>query len=333
MHHIEDVIYKYSIQSYFILDSNGPEYDQKDEDYVRYTYNVKRNNKLKENTIFLYRKPQRISDDKKFELYGGGIIDQISEADEHGDKVAGIVGGFEIVQPIKQGDSSIEEMTWEKKERRTDRTGKKSWKNFWNQYGINEITQNDFYQLIKDKECKFFKNESETVALNDNIFNTPFKITTVADGKKAAKRPKSTRVVKNVDFKKAQRNKAKCGQLGELIVLSLLTEKAVKDKTNLPQHVSKTIGDGLGYDIIAYNKQNEKELIEVKTTTGPNVDGFCMSYNEKLVAKNNPINYKIYRVFDLDVHNLTAKIKILDGPFDDTNYDFLPETYKVITKS
>lgn len=136
-----------------------------------------------------------------------------------------------------------------------------------------------------------------------------------------------------MDFKKAQRNKAKCGQLGELIVLSLLTEKAVKDKTNLPQHVSKTIGDGLGYDIIAYNKQNEKELIEVKTTTGPNVDGFYMSYNEKLVAKNNPINYKIYRVFDLDVHNLTAKIKILDGPFDDDNYDFLPETYKVITKS
>ena len=108
MHHIEKVIYKYSIQNYFILDSNGPEYDQKDEDYVHYTYNIKRNNKLKEKTMFLYRKPQRISVDKKFEIYGGGIIDQISEADEHGNTVAGIVSGFEIVQPIKQGDYSME---------------------------------------------------------------------------------------------------------------------------------------------------------------------------------------------------------------------------------
>lgn len=92
------------ITDYFILDSNGEKYGQKDKDYSTYCYNIHRNKRLSKNSIFLYRKPQKLTSDSKFVIYGGGMISSITKPDENGDVTAHIKNGFVLPNPIHQDD-------------------------------------------------------------------------------------------------------------------------------------------------------------------------------------------------------------------------------------
>lgn len=143
MQSIEKIVSNYNDAEFFILDSHGANYKQKDKDYKIYNYNIKRNNQLKRHDIFLYRKPQRATKDHKFVIYGGGVISSISKPDAAGNVIAKIRNGFTLTRPIKQGDSIIENLQWEKKKKINN-----GWKNFWNQYGINKIEKQDFLNLM-----------------------------------------------------------------------------------------------------------------------------------------------------------------------------------------
>ncbi len=63
------------------------------------------------------------------------------------------------------------------------------------------------------------------------------------------------------------------------------------------QHVSRTRGDGLGYDILSYETDSRERLIEVKTTKYPKETPFFVSRNEVEVSKLEEDRYQLYRVF------------------------------------
>jgi hypothetical protein len=81
---------------------------------------------------------------------------------------------------------------------------------------------------------------------------------------------RDTGVARRVDFLERETRNRSLGQAGEELVLRYEHErlwraghKALADRI---EHVSKTQGDGLGYDVLSYEERGEPRLIEVKTT-------------------------------------------------------------------
>lgn len=331
------------ITDYFILDSNGEKYGQKDKDYSTYCYNIHRNKRLSKNSIFLYRKPQKLTSDSKFVIYGGGMISSITKPDENGDVTAHIKNGFVLPNPIHQDDITQDDIKKinKKDENKHNNKNKKSipktstsknWKHFWNQYGINKVNGESLKNLVGKQKFRPVNSGSQNSILDKDITSSKFELTLDNGITKTRKKANKVTVGKNIDFTKIQKNKNYYGKLGELLVLDLLIDKAKKNKSKLPEQVSKTKGDGLGYDIRAFDKNNCELQIEVKSTKGPYSDGFYMTKNECDIAAKNLKTYKIYRVFDINVEKATAKFRIFDGPFNDQHYDFETETVKVYLK-
>jgi Domain of unknown function (DUF3883) len=64
------------------------------------------------------------------------------------------------------------------------------------------------------------------------------------------------------------------------------------------EHVSRTRGDGDGYDIRSFEESGRDRLIEVKTTTfGPHTP-FFVTRNEVDVSSERADQYFVYRLFD-----------------------------------
>ena len=82
---------------------------------------------------------------------------------------------------------------------------------------------------------------------------------------------------------KAKKDK-QLGDLGEELVLRYEKKKLIDigktDLANAVEHVSKTQGDGTGYDIKSFNSDGKDIYIEVKTTKLGIDTEFYMSPNE-----------------------------------------------------
>lgn len=64
------------------------------------------------------------------------------------------------------------------------------------------------------------------------------------------------------------------------------------------EHVAKTRGDGLGYDILSFDPAGEERFIEVKTTSFGKRTPFFVSSNEVEFARNESRRFRLVRVFD-----------------------------------
>ena len=78
---------------YFIFDTGKKEH--RDVDFKYYTWNKHRYNIVKDNDLFLYRKPQKVSNSGQFYFFGAGKIKEIIQAkstdpqyDREGDQLA-----------------------------------------------------------------------------------------------------------------------------------------------------------------------------------------------------------------------------------------------------
>jgi hypothetical protein len=65
-------------------------------------------------------------------------------------------------------------------------------------------------------------------------------------------------------------------------------------------HVSRTQGDGLGYDVLSFDDDGAERLIEVKTTRGGVSSPFFATRNEVEVSDAERARYHLYRVFAFD---------------------------------
>lgn len=147
---VEDFISKKETSKYFILDSHdkgtagqrGNVYE--DEDYTQYSYKPSQNNKLVQGAAFLYRKPGSC-----FRIIGGGFVDSIIQESASDYNRAVVTCGFEFVEPIRKGDAFLEEFNWKNKVKPGV-----GWRGFWTNYGILEISSEDFWGLVSGKACK-----------------------------------------------------------------------------------------------------------------------------------------------------------------------------------
>lgn len=114
-------------------------------------------------------------------------------------------------------------------------------------------------------------------------------------------------------LKNAEANK-RIGYLGELLVIEYETEKLKRLNINKsPEHNSLNIGDGLGYDILSYDELGNEIYIEVKTTRQGAEQAFFITSNELYKSIESPSQFFLYRLFEFNDKNNSAKFYIRKG--------------------
>jgi len=127
------------------------------------------------------------------------------------------------------------------------------------------------------------------------------------------------RIVK-IDWALLNDSRAEIGVGGEVWILSLLKLELQAagrpDLASRVEHVSQTTGDGLGYDIVAFDQTGTELFVEVKTTICPDKNTpFYVTNNELAAARTLCDRYWLYRVFLW--HNGAGKYWRIQGPLED----------------
>ncbi len=103
------------------------------------------------------------------------------------------------------------------------------------------------------------------------------------------------------DYLEQEARNRSLGFAGELFVLDIearrLHAAGKKRLSNRIEHVAKTKGDGLGYDVLSFEESGKERLIEVKTTTFGELTPFFVSRNELARSNIDAERYRLYRVF------------------------------------
>lgn len=341
---IKEFLCKYKVSKFFILDSHQDAMKEQeaghqhaDSDFIGYAYNIHNYNQLTIDSFFLYRRPGKLASDHKFHIYGGGIIESISKPDEAGNVIAKIKCGFRLNNSIDQGDLFIENYKWKTREKPGP-----GWKGFWLNYGMNRIVEEDFWNLVDKRECSIvyppsiidmnheeendigFKEESSTFRLS--VTNDELMKRRVSEYAKRFLK-KGTYATK-IDFEKLNKKNKDLGTAGELLALEYEQSRLVSE--NIPynvEYVADTIGDGLGYDILSYDKDGNEIHIEVKTTRTSNEYGFFMSKRE--IEESSKAVYKIYRIYNFDDKNKSADMKIINGEVNEKNFVMEATNYRI----
>lgn len=79
------------------------------------------------------------------------------------------------------------------------------------------------------------------------------------------------------------------------------------------EHVSKTQGDGLGFDILSFNLDGSERFIEVKTTTFGRETPFFLSDRELVRSRVSKDDFHLYRIFEF---RKQPRLFDLPGPLD-----------------
>jgi hypothetical protein len=112
----------------------------------------------------------------------------------------------------------------------------------------------------------------------------------------------SVRTVRHYDYASVEASNRKLGNGGEEAVVELERRRlhgAGKRKlAESVEHVSKTRGDGLGYDILSFEESGKERLIEVKTTKSRAETPFFVSRNELQVSQEQAHVFHLIRVFN-----------------------------------
>ena len=106
---------------------------------------------------------------------------------------------------------------------------------------------------------------------------------------------------RDVDYLEREARNASLGRAGEEFALNVehrrLWEAGHQVLANRIEHVSRTRGDGLGYDILSYESDGRERLIEVKTTSFGAMTPFYASRREVATSAEHGEQFSLYRVF------------------------------------
>lgn len=349
MKKLRDYLKEVNAEQYHIFDSHQEQLINrgmyhKDQDFIAYSYNIHKNNKPKAGDLFLYRRPGKSTTNRRFNIYGGGVIDYITEPDVDGNVFAMVKLPFKLKEPLEQKTSEfLENFQWNFKQKKSG-----SWEHFWNQYGMNVIEGQDFWGLVGEQEyivpdntnlsASYVKEAAEEfIEVERDIDIQGFRINFAHEEEQKlviCKEGAFGLTDKHTDYKKLQAVKTTVGKVGEYLVLELLRER-YKDTEARVEHMAEIEGGGCGYDIRITFSDKKELFIEVKTTTSSYLDGFYLTSCERRIAKQcclkeNSKNksYHIYRVYNFDLKNKTADIKIFEN-FNDRDFRLAPTCWKV----
>lgn len=119
---------------------------------------------------------------------------------------------------------------------------------------------------------------------------------------------------REINYLEREAHNASLGAAGELFALNVehrrLWEAGERRLAERIEHVSKTQGDGLGYDILSFDLDGRERLIEVKTTSFGAMTPFFASRREVSVSEERAHNFNLYRVFKF---RESPKIFVLPG--------------------
>lgn len=120
-----------------------------------------------------------------------------------------------------------------------------------------------------------------------------------------------------IDFIEKEIRNKQLGLLGKLFILKseieFLKSNGKEDLANKIQHVSATVGDGLGYDILSYDLLGNEKKIEVKTTRSDISRPFYLTKNELEASSKYHKNFYLYRLFDFDSKLNKGKYYAISG--------------------
>lgn len=104
------------------------------------------------------------------------------------------------------------------------------------------------------------------------------------------------------DYVAQEARNAALGNAGELLALEYedfrLRSAGKKTLAERIEHVSKTQGDGLGYDILSFETSGKERFIEVKTTAFAKETPFYASMNEVAYSEEFQDQFHLYRLFE-----------------------------------
>ena len=201
----------------------------------------------------------------------------------------------------------------------------------------NEILYDDFVSLLEDRPIIPFDSinitpiDSDLTVVELDKFENATDFTVIIDeevNRRTINIKKRKSTGRKINWERVNQSKKKTGIVGEEIVYNILSQEAKENGLKQPEHVSKTEGDGLGYDIRFWDKNGEEIHIEVKASKLKFSDGFEMSSNE-VEASRDGYPYKIYFIYDLNVESKKCKLKIYDGPITDDSFKLVPSSYKI----
>lgn len=128
------------------------------------------------------------------------------------------------------------------------------------------------------------------------------------------KRQPSSPILRNVNYLEREARNSSLGLADEKFVLDVehrrLWELGLRSLAERIEHVAKTQGDGLGYDIVSYDADGRERLIEVKTTAFGSMTPFFASAKEVSVSDSRE-EFHLYRVFKF---RAAPRIFSLPGP-------------------
>lgn len=105
-----------------------------------------------------------------------------------------------------------------------------------------------------------------------------------------------------VNYLELEARNRSLGLAGEEFVLQFEHARLVKlgegRLADRVEHVARTRGDGLGYDVLSYEAGGRERLIEVKTTRYGRETPFFVTRNELEVSKGSSERYHLYRLFE-----------------------------------
>lgn len=132
-----DFVVEDSDSRYFIFDTGVT---GQDIDFEQYSWERSRFNKVRTGDYFLYRRPNKVSENKKFYFFGSGRVGEIQGT---GDEVI-----CKVEKPIRFNNlvnmDDLMDYKWNWKERTRD-----DYQHFFNFYGMNLIPYEDFLNINK----------------------------------------------------------------------------------------------------------------------------------------------------------------------------------------
>jgi hypothetical protein len=134
-------------------------------------------------------------------------------------------------------------------------------------------------------------------------------------GPKEPQKPWLSRKGRRIDFAERDALNRRLAKLGEEFVVLLerhrLRSVGRDDLAQKVQWVAETIGDGLGFDVLSYDDQDESEkLVEVKTTGLGKFHPFYVTVNEVRCSEDMTDTFHLFRVFD---YGRNPRVYILTG--------------------
>lgn len=163
---------------------------------------------------------------------------------------------------------------------------------------LNYLDMNDF---ISSTFRKFTNDIAEN--LNDVDFLNWIKPIPKLSTFEEPKMEYSNRIIKMNYIEEEQKN-VLLGSQGEELVIKYekwrLLEKGKESLADGVEWISKTYGDGAGFDVLSKNFDGTDRYIEVKTTKLGKYTPIYLTRNELQVSVRRESNYYLYRLYDIN---------------------------------